>query len=82
MPRRKITIEWKESASAWGWAYIDENHIQLDPVLIQKPKLLLEIAAHEVAHLVFPEADEQRIDLLGKQVADVMWRLNFRRVQE
>jgi hypothetical protein len=42
----------------------------------------LEIAAHEVAHLVFPEAEEKQIVMLGKQVADVIWRLNFRRAQE
>ncbi len=82
MARRKITIEWKTCERAWGWAYIGEDHIQLDPRLLQKPKLLLEIAAHEVAHLVFPEAEEKQIDMFGKQVADVIWRLNFRRAQE
>ena len=82
MARRKITIEWKTCERAWGWAYIGEDHIQLDPRLLQKPKLLLEIAAHEVAHLVFPEAEEKQIDNLGKQVADVIWRLNIRRAQE
>jgi hypothetical protein len=42
----------------------------------------LEIAAHEVAHRVFPEAEEKQIDTFGKQLADVIWRLNFRRAQE
>lgn len=41
-------------------------------------KTLLEVAAHEVGHIVLPEISEEQIDLLGKQVADVLWRLKFR----
>lgn len=77
MPRRrKIKIEWKHSSAAWGWAYIDEYKIELDPRMDEKT--LLEVAAHEVGHIVLPEISEEQIDLLGKQVADVLWRLKFR----
>lgn len=77
MPRRrKIKIVWKKSEAAWGWAYIDDHLVELDPRMDEKT--LLEVAAHEVGHIVLPEISEERIDLLGKQVADVLWRLKFR----
>lgn len=79
MPRlRKIKIEWKKSESAWGWAYTDEHRIELDPRMDERT--LLEVASHEVAHIVLPEISEEQIDTLGKQIANVLWRLKFRQV--
>lgn len=76
MPRRrKIKIQWKHSSAAWGW-----YRIELDPRMDEKT--LLEVAAHEVGHIVLPEISEEKIDQLGKQVADVLWRLKFRLHEE
>lgn len=79
MPKRlkKITIEWKKLTTAWGWAYTDCHRIELDPRMDERT--LLEVASHEVGHIVLPEVEEGKIDLLGKQVADVLWRIGFRR---
>lgn len=80
MARRRfkpIEIGWKRSAIAWGYAYIDEHRIELDPRMTDEK--LLEVAAHEVAHIILPELDEATITLLGRQIGDVLYRLSFRR---
>ena len=73
---RRISIKRKRNKNAWGMAYPDAHKIELDPAL--EGKDLIEIAVHEVSHVVFPHLDEATVDLLGKQCADVLWRLKFR----
>lgn len=74
---RKIRIARKRNPRVWGLAFPDEWRIELDPEL--HDKTLIDIATHEVAHVVIPDLDESAVDRLGKHVADVLWRLGFRR---
>lgn len=73
---RRISIRRRRNKNAWGMSYPESYKIDLDPDLTGKD--LLEISVHEVAHVVFPHLNEESIDLLGKQCADVIWRLKFR----
>lgn len=77
---RPIKIEWKHLRKVWGYAYPKEHRIELDTRL--GDKLLLDIAAHEVAHIVAPYLDEEAVDLLGRHIGNVLYRLNFRRVDQ
>lgn len=74
---RKVRFKHKRNPGAWGMAYPAEWRIELDPDLDEKT--LLDIAVHEVTHVVIPDLDEAAVDRLGKHVADVLWRLGFRR---
>jgi hypothetical protein len=74
---RKVRIARKRNHGCWGLAFPHEWRIELDPEL--DDKTLLDIATHEVAHVVIPDLDESAVDRLGKHVADVLWRLGFRR---
>jgi hypothetical protein len=74
---RKIRIARKRNPGCWGLAFPAEWRIELDDRL--HDKTLLDIATHEVAHVVIPDLDESAVDRLGKHVADVLWRLGFRR---
>ena len=74
---RKIRIARKRNLGAWGLAYPHEWRVEIDPDL--DDKTLLDIATHEVAHVVIPDLDESAVDRLGKHVADVLWRLGFRK---
>lgn len=76
---RPIQIDWKRSSIAWGYAYTEEHRIELEPSLLKDDKKLLEVAAHEVAHIILPHLDEATVTLLGKHVGDVLYRLSFRR---
>jgi len=65
---------------AWGYAYPDEHRIELDERM--SDKRLLEIAAHEAAHIVAPYLDEAAIDLIGRHVGSVLYRIGFRRTEK
>jgi|SanBayMetagenome_1026888.scaffolds.fasta_scaffold46138_2 hypothetical protein len=73
---RRISIKRKRNKNAWGMAYPDRYRVEIDPDL--EGKNLIEIGIHEVTHVVFPHLDEASVDLLGKQCADVLWRLGLR----
>lgn len=77
---RRIRIEWKRSESVWGMAYPDEHRIELDDRMTDVT--LIEVASHEVAHVVLPVLDEDAVELLGRHIADVLTRLGFRRTVE
>jgi predicted SprT family Zn-dependent metalloprotease len=84
MPRkarfRKIRIDWRKSETAWGVAYCEDHRIELDPRMTDET--LLEVASHEVAHIVLPFLDEEAVELLGRHIGDVLTRLGFSRVEE
>lgn len=84
MPRRKrfrpIKIDWKKSETVWGMAYCDEHRIELDPRMTDTT--LIEVASHEVTHVILPVLDEEAVELLGRHIADVLTRLGFRRPEE
>lgn len=74
---RRIRFRHKRNRGVWGLAFPDEYRIELDPDLEGKSEI--EITAHEITHVVFPHLAEQDVELLGKHIADVLWRLGFRR---
>jgi hypothetical protein len=77
---RRIRYCHKRNRGVWGLAYPREWRIEVDPEL--DDKTLLDIAVHEVAHVVMPDLDEAAVDQLGRHAADVLWRLGFRRAGE
>jgi hypothetical protein len=58
-------------------AYPDQWRIELDDRL--SDKTLIDIATHETVHVVAPDLSEEATDRIGRHVADVLWRLGFRR---
>ena len=74
---RRISIKRKRNKNAWGMAYPDEWRIELDPEL--DDKTLIDIAVHETVHVVARDLSEEATDRIGRHVADVLWRLGFRR---
>ena len=76
---RRIKIIWEEMEDAWGQADDETNTIWLDPRMDDKS--LLEVAAHEVAHIVFTFIDEETISLFDRQLSDVFTRIRRARKQ-
>lgn len=74
---RKIRIARKRNPKVWGLAFPDEWRIELDPDL--DCKTLIDIATHETVHVVCPDLSEEATDRIGRHVAEVLWRLGFRR---
>jgi hypothetical protein len=73
---RKVRFRFKRNPSVWGLAFPDEWRIELDDRL--HDKTLLDIAIHETVHVVAPDLSEECVDRIGRQCADVLWRLGFR----
>jgi hypothetical protein len=83
MSRKKhkgAKVIWRKLGKerAWGQATIGENLIEIDPRLGAKRQL--EVLCHEQGHLTFPEKTEAEIDRLGKDLANLLWAQNYRRV--
>lgn len=76
---RPIKIAWKRSETVWGMAYPEEHRIELDDRMTDTT--LIEVAAHEVTHVILPVLDEEAVELLGRHIANVLTRLGFKREQ-
>lgn len=61
-------------------AYPAQWRIEIDPQL--EPKTEMDIALHEGLHCLFPEIPEEKVNDAGKTLADLLWRLGFRRERE
>lgn len=61
-------------------AYPAQNRIEIDPALDDRTEM--DIAIHEGLHVIFPMIHEDAIDEAGKSLADLLWRLGYRRGDE
>lgn len=79
---RKVKVEFKplgydaKQHKIMGWAFLDENRIELDNSL--KGKELLIFAAHEICHLLFWDCPEYQIEKAGVTLGNTLWDLGFR----
>ena len=76
----KIIIKKLGNERAWGtsWREGHRHYMELDPRV--GAKRFLETAVHEQVHLCLPEASEKKVDRMGKDISDTLWRLGYRRV--
>jgi hypothetical protein len=42
----------------------------------------MDIALHEALHVLFPDLSEESVNNAGITLADLLWRLGYRREQE
>lgn len=63
---------------AVGFAYFDENLIEIDPR--QSSKEWMETMIHERMHLLFPKLSETQITKKARELTQFLWDFNFRRV--
>lgn len=77
---KKIKFRFSKLPDAWGLAYADKWEIHLDKRLDEKT--LLDIAIHEGLHCLFPDLSEEAVNQAGITLADLLWRLGYRRNEE
>lgn len=77
---RKIRVKFEEMRTTWGLAFPEDHLIVLDPRMTDGT--LLEVASHEVIHVIAPYLEEEAVELVGRHIGDVLTRLGFRRVEE
>lgn len=74
----KITHRKLGKENAWGQAWKEDNHIELDSRLVGKP--YLETAIHEFLHIQEPKFSENKVTKLAKALSEFLWELEFRKV--
>lgn len=77
---RRIRYRLKRNRGCWGKAWPHEWRIELDPDLDQKTAM--DIALHEGLHVLFPDLEEHDVNAAGATLADLLWRLGYRREHE
>jgi len=70
-------VIYKKLRKYWGWAYIDQNKIELYNKL--RGKRHLNVLIHEKLHLLFPNLSERDINSLAKEMADLLWKDGYRK---
>lgn len=77
---KPIKIEHKDLTSdgVWGWAYQDENRIELEKN--QTSKEYLNTLIHEMLHCMLPDLKEPHIEKMADMLANEVWRRKFRKI--
>lgn len=78
--RRRIRYRHRRNKGCWGKAWPASWTIDLDPSLGGVTHL--DIALHEGLHCVFPDLCEEAVNSAGTTLADLLWRLGYRRTHE
>jgi hypothetical protein len=77
---RRIRYAHKRNRGCWGKAWPDDYRIELDPDLDERTEI--DIGIHEGLHCLFPWLPESEVDTAGKTLADLLWRLGYRRKED
>ena len=79
----KTKVVYKRLRTAWGYALINENKIELYQGLKKKKyaKKHLEVLIHEKLHLIFPDLDERAILKHGKELSEFLWQNKYRQLE-
>jgi hypothetical protein len=77
---RRIRFTHKRNRGVWGLAFVDERRIEIDPHL--EDRTHMDIALHEALHVLFPDLPEDTVNNAGTTLADLLWRLGYRRNEE
>ena len=77
---RRIRYRHRRNRGCWGKAYCESYTVDIDPALADFTHL--EISCHEALHVIFPAVPEETINNAGITLADLLWRLGYRRTYE
>ena len=77
---RRIRFVHKRNKGCWGLAHADRWRIEIDPDL--EDRTHMDIAIHEGLHCLFPDLSEEAVNQAGITLADLLWRLGYRRTHE
>lgn len=78
----KVVIKKLGQKKAVGWTneFNPKSRIEIDPR--QRPKAFMGTLIHEKLHLLFPEWSESKVLYIEKELANLLWRNNYRKVQQ
>jgi hypothetical protein len=62
-----------DGRSVWGLCYHDEKLIEIEQSL-NDPAMICEVLVHEMLHGMFPEIEEDYIDMRGGEITSALQR--------
>lgn len=77
---RKIKIVKKLLRRYWGWAYTDQDKIEIDPR--QTSRQYLNTLVHEILHVLYPEDSETKISNNADTITHYIWEDNYRKIEK
>lgn len=78
MPRGKlpkIRFRMKRLKDVWGWAFKDENYIEIEERL--PPYVKLNTLVHELYHIFEPRRGEERVEHFGNEAERIARRIKL-----
>ena len=74
-----IEVKFKKRLkhNAWGWAYKDENRIEIKRGLSEVDEL--DTTIHELIHIVYPFLDEDWVERKSTIIAQHLYELGWRK---
>lgn len=78
MKRIKVLYKKLGKHKVWGFAHLGDNEIEID--IRVKSKKHLELLIHESMHILFPEAEEEEVELKSIILTNTIWGEHYRRV--
>lgn len=74
--KSRTKVVYKKLRNYWGFAYVNQNKIELYEGL--KGRKHLEILIHEKLHLLFPDHEEAAIVRMSKDMTKLLWHEGYR----
>lgn len=71
----KVRYRIAKLKGVWGWAYKDENYIEIEERL--EPYAKLNTLCHELYHIFEPRRGEARVEHFGNEVERIARRLKL-----
>jgi hypothetical protein len=77
---RRIKIKKKVLKQYWGYAYPEEDRIEIDPRL--RSRRFLNTLIHEILHVLYPNDSETKISENADTITHYIWHENYRRIDK
>lgn len=78
MKLRKIKVRERKLRKYLGYAYLNEDTVEIDPN--QTPRQYLDTLIHEILHILYPKDSETKISRNASTITHHIWKKNYRRL--
>lgn len=77
---KRFRIIYKNLKKVWGYAVLDDMTIEMD--VRCKGKKHLEIAIHEMIHLLWKDESEEEVERKSIIMTNTLWHEKYRRIDD
>lgn len=71
-------VRTEDGRQVWGLCYKDDHLIEIEEKIVNEdPALIAEVLTHEMLHAMFPEIEEDYIDMRGSEITNALQRIGL-----